>query len=606
MSFVTYNQEVNKQTMQGIYANRLQSSLLKFARSITMQPVSLKLDVVPNAAHMEAPAYSTDTGITICHDATTGSIASANSITRLKGLCVHELAHLLYTPRSRTKLAQWVIKQQHQQAFNILEDNRIENLMVGNLSGVAPWLVHTVTHEFLKDTSATQQAELLPLVWGRKYLPQGVRSSALKAWPHNNAQAVMSVIDEYILLGLHTTAEIDRAKALIAQFASLMFSTHTVKNRNHSHSETCAPASNGSQPVGKRDTDKAMREVQKQVDAQPSAEDMLEGSDGPTGDSGAGSEQRLQNAQAVMDELGKAQSQALSDILDDVKNTIQGIKDVNADTSYAAENDRHAVSPKAIKPIPRTFIKHESPSAESISSSRLFARELQEVRALYDPAWVRKSAQGRLNVRDFVLNGNLEEAFDEWDHGNADVTDIECVILLDNSGSMSNMIMPAYEAMWSIKRALDSIDASTTVIQFGTWGDILYQASERATGRMATARHQGGGSTMPLNSIIRANEILDSSSRAIKMMIVITDGDWGGADKSNQVIATMRSKGILTGLVYLEEPETPEHYKRKDEHGNYLIDAHMCEVAEKLTNPRAIVSFAKAFAKLSQKRLLAV
>jgi hypothetical protein len=301
--------------------------------------------------------------------------------------------------------------------------------------------------------------------------------------------------------------------------------------------------------------------------------------------------------------LSQAQQDSREDIHTDIKSTIEAVKSPDADTRFTEEFGDSSVK-REIVPVSKWSVAYEPVSAEARAMATVFTRELVHIKSEFDPAWLRKSSQGRLNVRDYMLGADFDEAFDLWDQGHEEATDIECVILLDNSGSMQDLITPAYEAMWAIKRSLDSVDASTTVIQYGTWGNYLYQAHEKATGKMTTARREGGGSTNPLNSIIKASEILSGSSRAIKMFIIITDGQWGTASACDQVIATMRNAGVVTGLVYLQEDNIHEYFISRNDKGEQIVDAHFCEASVMLTAPRQIIDFAKKLAKVSRERVL--
>ena len=599
---VVTNNVVNKHTVQAMYKSKLQASLLKFMRSVTLQPIGLEIRTAPSAqlTSHSSPAWSNDKGAVLMHFEDQGSIASATNIMRLKGLAIHELSHLVYTPRSRTQFFKWVVEKGYARTFNLLEDNRIENLMVARMSGVTPWLTHTIIKE-LVNVDDSSQSSLLPLLWGRKYLPKTLRMKALAEWPGDNASAIADVLDKYILLNIQNKVDQETAKQLIAEMHALTAENDKVPETMHKD-ESVAPDSSGADmSPTKRQIDKQLQEVADAIDGDNS--DSGDGGSDSGDDSSGGADDS--DTGSLADELQAAANAAKNAVYEDVKNTVEALRDAGSSTSFSEEHpskQRHV-----IKPVQKYLMGYESVSPEMMSASKLFARELNEVRAEYDPAWVRKVDQGRLNVREFIMNGNLDESFDLWDDGNEAVTDIECVILLDNSGSMRDMITPAYEAMWSIKRALDSVSADTTVIQFGSHGDILYTADQQASTKMITARHAGGGSTNPLNSIIKAQEILSNSSRGIKMFIVITDGDWSSEVSCDQVIATMRVQGVMTGLVFLEETsEGSNWWKRYDETGARLINAHCCELFEKLENPRDILKFAKGLAKLSRTRLVSM
>jgi hypothetical protein len=593
--YVVGNNSLNKETMQGIYKNKLQASLLKFVRSVTLQPIQLEVRIMPNKYVQETPAWSTDKGAVLVHFATDGNIGSATNIMRLKGLAIHELSHLVYTPRSRSHFFRWVVDNNHTRVFNMLEDNRIENLMVSRMSGITPWLTHAITQELL-NVPQDKQTSLLPLLWGRKYLDKKIRDASFTAWPEDNAQEIADILDKYILLNVQHKSDQDAAKQLIAQFAQALSIATDVPDTSHGWGTTAPDSSGIDASDTKRAIDKALKDVAEAV--QGDASD-------PAGNDDSAASGRGADAGSLTAALTEAAAKAKAAVYEDVKNTVEALRDPQSGVAFAEETG-HDKKRHAIVPLPKWQVVPEDVSPEMMTASKLFARELNEVRAEYDPGWVRKVSQGRLNVREFLMNGNLDESFDLWDEGQEAVTDIECVILLDNSGSMRDMITPAYEAMWAIKRGLDSVSASTTVIQFGSYGDILYKADQRASTKMFTARYAGGGSTNPLNSIIKAQDILANSSRGIKMFIIITDGDWSSADSCDQVIATMRSQDVMSGLVFLEEPSENAWYKRYNEDGARVLNAHACEAFEKLENPRDILKFAKTLAKLSRNRLLSM
>jgi hypothetical protein len=400
------------------------------------------------------------------------------------------------------------------------------------------------------------------------------------------------IIDKYIKLNLSDTKTNDEAKKLIRDFGELLQdSNRYIRNPNHSRDVSSAPDANTANTQTKGQQDKLLNQVDN-IDKANSGKS--------TGDDDA---ENGGNA-SLSEALQQAGDQASEAVYEDIKTTIQGIRDLDAPTEVnLGYNDKSDV--KTIKPVNPFWSKNETPNPDAVVASRKFARELNDLRAEHDPGWLRKTETGRLNVREYMLGGDIDEIFDQWTDGNQDVTDIECVILLDNSGSMCDLIDAAYNAMWSTKRALDSIGASTTVIQFGSYGEVLYPATQKAGPTIFTSRQGGGGGTDPFYSIKHAKEILDSSHRAIKIFLIITDGVWGSSDACEQVILNMRMSGTLTGLVFLsgkDWAQRPWFYPQKD--GKQVIDGHKCEIVHALDNPLEIVDVAKALTKLAQRKLL--
>ena len=124
--FVTRNTDISAAAMQSLYASKLQLSFERFARSVTLERTNVTVKFGGPGQYMEAPAWSDDSQLTVVHPLDSGSILAAENIMRLKGLVIHELGHLVYTPRSKTDLAKYVHNDGLHNAFNILEDNRIE------------------------------------------------------------------------------------------------------------------------------------------------------------------------------------------------------------------------------------------------------------------------------------------------------------------------------------------------------------------------------------------------------------------------------------------------------------------------------------------------
>ena len=173
-----------------------------------------------------------------------------------------------------------------------------------------------------------------------------------------------------------------------------------------------------------------------------------------------------------------------------------------------------------------------------------FGIELERLRADFDPAWLNGERSGKLNANRYLRGDDLDSVFDSWEEGRDDVTEIEAVILLDRSGSMSgNNADNAYKSMWAIKKALERVEARTTVVTFDSRTNLLYGADEKAG---TTIRDSGAdGGTNPENAILYAKKILADSEKPIKILFMITDGAWD-TDKGEKAIQEMKQAGVLT------------------------------------------------------------
>lgn len=595
MSVIVSNNIVNKDALQQIYAAKLQHTFGKFAKAIALRDV--KVTVTPyDQWRSMAPAWSDDDGLTVTYDPASNLIA-ADNLLRLKGLLIHELSHILYTPRSRTALIKWVRDSGKWSTFNMLEDSRIENMMVANMSGISPWLIHTITVELLSDDAS----ELLPLIWGRKYLPKHVRTQAKNVWVSNRNGKVIdpdatdrlcTLIDEYITLNLADTKVVQRAKEIILEVHGLL-TNNRPDDIMHKSTES-SPNSDGSTPVSKSQQDKLIKQV---VVVEPDDSDDTD--EDTAGDDAQ--DVQLRSGKGLMDSLEELKEEAFEDVLSDIKSTIQNIRESDAAEVHGQE--RNHVD--RVDNVPKHWMIQDAPQPSAQFASRKFAQELLNLQAQHDPGWVRNTDSGRVNVKQFMVGAEFDEMFDAWDDGNQDVSDIECVVMLDSSGSMSSdMMNNGYNAMWAIKRALDSINASTTVIQFASSNRILYSSDERATSVVRKARTACGGSTNPFKGIKHAADIFKQSRRAIKLFITITDGAWDYPAICDQQIANLRLTGVLTSLVFLSDESENLFGSPKDSNGNYLVDAHKCEFSYHLTDPSKIVDVAKQLTRRAQRAVL--
>jgi hypothetical protein len=560
---------------------KLQSALRKFAITVAGRSIDYKIVVHRHERpYGEPPAWSDANTINVWHDIET-PIMEVDSVVRLKGLTIHELGHVLFTPRDRTTLVKDVMQHHAWQAFNILEDNRIDNMMVARLSGVAPWLLHTVLAEFFSTPDGHEH--LMPLLHGRKYVPQKIRDLAASVY-HNQEHVpdIQRIIDEYIKLNLARKESHKRALELVLELRQLLSKEDLTQHDGH---ETCSPAKNGGEDMaGIREQDDALQRAEKQQQQQASESD--DDADAEPANASSGSDK-----QELDQQIRQAQSNVSTEIYEDIKDMVKGMRDGSGHSgSHGAD--------KSVTMSKGVYMTEVDPDMRL--NTRHFARVLQELKAMHDPAWVSNSSEGRLNARQFLMGADLDQSFDLWDDGQQDASDIECVVLLDISGSMYHMLGQAYDAMWGIKRALDSINASTTVVTFGDYSRVLYTADSRAT---VQRKHSmdGYGSTNPLQGLKYARDTFYNSSRAIKLLVVITDGYWFDKQESDAAIAEMRMAGVVTGLVHLIDNYTEE----MSEAGRDVnIDTHGCDVVKTLTNPHDITDFAKQLVQRQQRMVL--
>ena len=578
---------------------RMTQVIAKFASTLTLRPIKVELSK-PNVNnnHPDVPAWSDSDNIWFNED-TMGDLSDPKTVTSLKGLSLHEISHILLTPRTGSNIAKDVQREGLWRAFNALEDQRIEMMMTKRFGNVSDWLAAAVAQFLIDEPEAWDT--VYPLTHGRKYLPKELRKQLRDMYEQQgNVTRIGQLIDQYILLNLSDPKNYPIALDIIREYDSLVNMLPPIPNpqgwgvpiegwervkdpSGHDKRKHGEWKSSKSKPMSKADQEKLSQRLANDLaNSNGGDESMDSDNEGETSQQGASSSGVAKLGTSVGQMAEQIVTKVLTTKARDIAHTM---KQYNADIELTSIN---AGTP------PRLETTLREVSVDTTQASRSFANELERLRADHDPGWNRRVEAGKLNVQRYVTGTDLDECFDEWDMGREDAVDIEAVILLDISGSMSSMIHGACESMWAIKRALDKVNANTTVLAFDHEPHLIYSADERASARMKAAWSRGG--TDPLAALKYTKNILADSNRAIKVCIVLTDGTWGYSDESDKLLREFRRAGVLTALGYIEDAS---YSYRSD-----TIDSHGCEVAVNITDMSDLFTLSRVMVKMGVERNL--
>lgn len=521
------------------------------------------------------------------------------ALAQVNGLNFHELAHHLYTPRRGTTFMKWVVENGYMESANMLEDQRIETLLVGRYPSIAPFLTATVAR-WLARTPSDAVGNYM-LVRGRRYLPLDVREAFRDMFAKPELIPVIAeIVDEYRLLAF--PRDYAKAQELIKRWndevlAPLGFQPPkgmngctgrdpVAKGRPEPGKAQEKDAKRGG-GVGKAEstnTNKpapsAPKTIQEALDAANSAPDKTS-KDYVPGDPIAGTGHH--------ESLGGIPD-SVQAILQDTINEVMSRKDVQSDIKTKQKviiggDGKHNDSVKAGR-----FDLTTVP-ADSMATYRRFARELERLRDECEPAWHKEEASGKLNVQRAIRGCEIDQAFDRWDEG-TDGADIEAVILVDRSGSMhGGNDLQASIACWTIKRGIEQINGLVTVYAFDDQTEVAYRRNQAAD-RTQYKFIYGSGGTNPQSSLLAAEQLLMSSRKKNKMLFIITDGVFN-ENPNDEIIARIAKRGVLTAMTLIMEEKDREWY---EERYNYT-DAtfrHGAEVYARVNSGADLLPFAKA------------
>lgn len=595
-----YRQERDEETqLRSVRLNALCRVYEQADRVLSGDPVII--NVVEDGP---APAWSD--GASITFNANEIEDMDLETLTQVTGLNYHELAHHLYTPRRGTTFMKWVVENDYMESANMLEDQRIETLLVARYPSIAPYLTATIAR-WLSNTPEEGIGNYM-LVRGRRYLPIEIRQAFRDMFAEPSLiPTIADIVDQYRVLAF--PRDYDKAQELIKRW-----NDEVLRKLNLPKMPQGPNGCSSRDPVGKGrpEPGKAQEKDAQRAGGMGKAESTsVQAKPNPTSNTNKPPQPKTaQEALALREELQAEQGDKPSgmqageghvesvggipdnvqEMLEDAIQTVLERKDVQQDIKTKQKvivggDGKHEDTLKQGR-----FDKTTVP-AESMVLYRKFARELERLRDECEPMWHREEASGKLNVMRAVRGCEIDQAFDRWDEG-SDGADVEAVIMVDRSGSMAGgrNDMHASVACWTIKRALEQIGAPVTVYAFDDKAELAYGRNELAD-RTRYKFIYGNGGTNPYSTLLAAEQLLMASRKKNKMLFMITDGAFD-AQKNDEVIERISKRGILTVMTLIMDDRDMQYYEdRGMEEKNWR---HGAEVYGRIKTARDLLPFAKS------------
>lgn len=534
------------------------SNVYQTADRIITTDSEITVTVVNNK---EMDTTATNNGRDIVFNASLIEDLDTDTIVSMNGTNYHELAHVLFSPRSGSSLGQYVITNKMKRAFNMLEEGRIEKLLVAKYPATRLFLEATFLDYALKD-SPDKWGDMFPVSTGRRYIDHDVRQMIadkfIDSYGAGVAQKVSSIVNEYA--GLIFPTDFTRGMELIAEYSTLVGLDDTpqgqspIPNGNgdgHNHNER-NPLQKG-RPASSKEQERLQGKSQDGVGENLKGEVIANGDVGKDGDTPAdglgGSVAEYHGEQKSYTNSDEQVAKALTERLNSIRNDSRIRNEVREVRKAITGNDEVRGTLKYSK------YTNETVGVSASNFARRFGTELERMVMNADPHWERFLPNGKLNVtRTMTPDVNaIGQMFDVWDTGNEN-TDIEAVILLDNSGSMGYYMNEVSEKAWIIKRGIETIDGNVTVYNFHSYSELLYDKKDKAKPRHFRNIY-ATGSTNPMTALVEADRILTTTDKHIKMLFIVTDGEWDNRSECDTVIKRLNDKGVMTCVVYMGDYE---------------------------------------------------
>jgi len=467
------------------------------------------------------------------------------SIISLNGVNYHELGHILFSPRIGSNLGIYARDHKLFRALAILEEARTEQLLITRYPAVRKYLEASL-YTYILAGKPSEWGGKFHLITGRTYLPielrQAIAEKAVAQYGLDIVQEVHSIIHAY--RGLVFPRDFDTAKALAHRLAKIvgLDEEQPPQGGITGIGGECGLPTKG-RPAGTKEQEQLQKDSPKSPTERLGKGDSQESA--PTTNNPAPSNQTAGESDREQDSEDTKLAGTLNKRMEQIKNDSSVKREIRDTRNAIIDSD------VARSEIGKSRFHELTPSDTAISTAKRFGAELERLVRNNDPAWVSRVRSGRLNISR-TMNPDVNaiaEAFDQWDIGN-EATDIEAVILTDNSGSMGGLMHSVCENTWIIKRGIESINGSVTVYNFDSDSELLYEAGDRAKAREMRFV-ESGGNTNPIRGIIEADRVLSASKKSIKILFIVTDGEWEKEAQCDDLIKRMGEKGVITSVVFL-------------------------------------------------------
>ena len=521
-----------------------------------------------------------------------GSPISPEALVAISGANYHELCHVLFTPRGNDLRVMDVRREGDFIAFNILEDMRIETMFVTRYPIAANYFTAMVV-KFILENEPDWGRHLF-LTYGRRYLDNTLRSEIdAKFFDPAMKAEVKQIIDDY--LGVVFPKDWSRARKLIHRFQQLLDQA-TPDSGNGLDMNGHKLVLDKGKPESEEGQKAAQDAAQQQQEGDGDGEGQGKAGEGEgsdqEGEGGEGSggqdsgEDRSADPNATEPDKGAGGGGKKGDIAQigqQVLNSAFTHQDVVSDI---AEKQRGVnagrptgVRNKGVKQKGKAIMVED----QYRTASRKMERELLRARGDYDPGWKRGKPTGRVDMIEArKQNPDRRAMFKQWDEGQDDAVDYEVVICMDQSTSMRGATGITGQACWALKKALDKVDASVTVMGFSVEDDVrILLSPEQRLGDKAYDHGVIGG-TNPLAVVREAQRILYTSRRKHKVFVILTDGAFDPRVSATTDRAIKSIGAIASTLLFFYSGWRVLDQSQIDKHG-----AHH---AESITDGMALVS----------------
>ena len=532
----------------------------------------------------------------------------SDNILHLHGLNFHELSHILFSPRAGSDLIRFVRDNRYKRAISLLEEARAESMLIAKYP-MTKLFLEASAMEYLVNDKTNDMGEHFFTITGRTYLPLEIRQAVADKFSEKYgadlARVIHSLIHEYRTLVF--PRDFDKAKKLIARMADIVGLDEQVCQfpvPTHVHDSTM----NKGRPQGKSEQERLQNKIGKTNEPTENLDDKGSSDNGEREKARAGTSGDRYEGVELDNTDFKSIANMINSRMDKIKDDEYVKQQINEARKAILGHD------EAVTLVSKANFTNVQPSPSAVTIARRFGQELERIVRDNDPNWDKFNSRGKLNITR-TMNPDINAIrthFDTWDTGNPN-TDIEAVILMDNSSSMGGLMQSVTESAWTIKRGIESIQGSVSLFTFNHESNVVYDKNEKARANELRYVYASGG-TNPIRGLVEAERLLSMSKKSLKLAFIITDGEWSMESECNSIIKSMNDKGFITCVVFIGNykhyTNLVENSRVIDDNTNYYLDQlkklkHGAQVFHAVAGAKDMLEVAQTLVKsvLKEKRV---
>ena len=536
------------------------------------------------------------------------AVDTPRGIVRLLGYGYHEIGHVLFTPDGtlsalRREGDKHMTAESYRSAFNILEDGRIEKLLVRRYAAILPYLTLAICNLFpVTPRHPMSETTLFFLAGRRNYLPTDYLAAAVSQCKLSQSEIreLFDITAQYNRLAWKTgdknhNAETDaKAEQLIERFVQLWTIGAPGK----------APTSGCGSMLSEAEAD-ANQKVSSEGHVHGAANvvdvDDLDG-DGPEGAQDADTDADGADLDELLRLTGsKASDQhALAGAVARSKAIEGALKGIQSDGSTETVQQNRIVPKSALLPVKSLGTDRTRITVVAKQQRDKIVETFYNLIAEQGDEFHTRQNRGTFNATRWmsatvnptaVPDPALAGMYDQYVTDTGDSLSFAVSLLLDFSSSMVGRIDPVLQGAWSIASAIRSlththnIQSELRVTTFGAAGSVLPHFGEEDVTIPRIARNRYNippGMLEPYtrvsSALVAAEHHMQHTTCVHKLVVVLTDGAFGDPEDAEILLKNIKEKtGAVIVLAEIavgsKLPDELFDYRVKTNDGKEMLEA---------------------------------